>query len=218
MKNKIFTIPTILTLVRLIVSPLTLPLLLVYLLPLNTLWINSSLAFLFTLFGLTDFFDGYLARRLRQETLLGRLLDPLADKFLLFSTLIALVTVQKIWFFWAIIFIGREFFVMGIRQIALENGVAVRVSWWGKIKTVVQMVYVIVVIANPYTYVVLTNAVSDQLYWQIIHLFTLSSALFLTVFSGWKYYKILINALQKKHDREHQTVKASVVDHDEQDI
>src|SRR5579871_3122872 len=139
MKHYTFNIPTILTLTRLILAPLLVPLLLVYLLPYNYFWLNSVLAILFIFFGLTDFFDGYLARKLHQETPLGRVLDPIADKFLVYSTLVALLAVGKIYFYWVIIFIGREFFLMGLRHIALENNVVVHVSSWGKLKTFAQM-------------------------------------------------------------------------------
>jgi CDP-diacylglycerol--glycerol-3-phosphate 3-phosphatidyltransferase len=111
-------LPILLTLSRLILSPLLLPVLLVYLLPFNNIFINSFLGFLFFLFSITDFFDGYFARRYKQETQVGKLLDPIADKFLLYSTLIGLLAADKIFFYWVIIIIGREFFVMGLRQIA----------------------------------------------------------------------------------------------------
>src|ERR1700750_3463607 len=113
--------PMILTYSRLIAAPLSLPFLFVYLLPMNIFWLNCILGLLFFLFGLTDFFDGYLARKLGQVSQYGALLDHVADKFLLYSTLVALVAAYKLYFFWAIIWIGREFFVMTMRQVALEN-------------------------------------------------------------------------------------------------
>ncbi|MDP3889126.1 MAG: CDP-alcohol phosphatidyltransferase family protein, partial [bacterium] len=113
-------IPIILTLIRLIFSPFLLPLLLVHFLPFNIFWINAILALFFVMVCLTDFFDGYLARKYKQETVLGKLLDPIADKFLLYSTLIVLLSVHKIFFYWPSILIGREFLVMGIRLIAME--------------------------------------------------------------------------------------------------
>ncbi len=149
MKN-IFTISNILTFIRLIISPIMLPILIVYLLPFNFLWLNGVLAAIFALFSLTDFFDGYLARRYEQVTAFGKALDPIADKFLMFSTLVALLAIQKIFFVWVLILIGREFFVLGIRQLALENNFSIHVSWWGKLKTVSQMCYLTFLIYNPY--------------------------------------------------------------------
>ncbi|TET07061.1 CDP-diacylglycerol--glycerol-3-phosphate 3-phosphatidyltransferase [Candidatus Dependentiae bacterium] len=148
--NGFIKLPTILTLIRLIISPIMLPILLVYFLPLNQLWINSILAALFLLFSLTDFFDGYLARKYRQVTALGRVLDPIADKCLTYSVLIALLAIHKIFFVWVIILIGRDFFMMGLRQVALEHNFRVPVSLLGKIKTVVQLSFLAMLILNPY--------------------------------------------------------------------
>ncbi len=75
---------------RLIIAPVVLPLLLVYGLPYNVGWLNTVLAAIFVFFAFTDFLDGYLARKYQQETLFGSELDPIADKFLVYSTLIAL--------------------------------------------------------------------------------------------------------------------------------
>src|SRR6266404_4937914 len=112
MQNSHISFPMLLTYIRLIGSPIILPFFLVYLLPLNIFWINCSLAVLFFLFGLTDFFDGYFARKYQQVTTTGAMLDHIADKFLVYSTLIALIAAQKLYFFWAIIWIGREFFIL----------------------------------------------------------------------------------------------------------
>ena len=126
---KQFSLPLRLTLIRLIGSPLILPFFLVYLLPFNNIWLNGSLSLFFLFFGLTDFFDGYLARKYNQVTVLGGMLDHIADKFLLYSTLISLVAAQKLYFFWAILWIGREFLLMALRQIALENNFSIVRSW-----------------------------------------------------------------------------------------
>jgi CDP-diacylglycerol--glycerol-3-phosphate 3-phosphatidyltransferase len=147
---KSINLPTLLTLIRLIVSPLVLPLLLVYLLPLNFTWLNALLALLFLGMSITDFFDGYLARRYQQETRLGKLLDPLADKFLTYSALIALLAVGKIYFYWVILLIGREFFVMGLRNVALEYNFSIQVSDFAKLKTALLMFCIAFIIFNPY--------------------------------------------------------------------
>jgi CDP-diacylglycerol--glycerol-3-phosphate 3-phosphatidyltransferase len=112
--------PTRLTLIRLIFSPLFLPLVLVYFLPYNNQIINGILALVFVLLSLTDFFDGYLARKYNQETALGRALDPLADKFLFFSTLIALVTIQKVFFLFSDHFYWSRVFYNGIKNFSFR--------------------------------------------------------------------------------------------------
>ena len=83
------TIPTILTLIRL-VFPFLFSIGIYYLLPLNYMWLNIFMAVLFAAVSITDYFDGYLARRWNQETELGRILDPVADKIFIAGPLIAL--------------------------------------------------------------------------------------------------------------------------------
>jgi len=171
----------ILTYIRLIGAPLVLPFFLVYFLPCNVTWFNYGLATFFFLFGLTDFFDGYLARKYNQVSTTGALLDHVADKFLLYSTLIALVAAQKLYFFWAILWIGREFFVMTLRQIALERNSLITVSSYGKFKTVAQIACLTVVIANPYH----TTATSS---WNIIEMLLLCLATALSLISAYNYF------------------------------
>jgi len=141
---------TSLTLARLVLSPLLLPLFFVYFLPYNFMPLNILLGIVFVLFGLTDFFDGFLARKYNQETELGRMLDPIADKFLMYSTLIAMLALDRIYFYWVVLLIGREFFMMGLRFIAVSHQLSVHVSDLAKIKTAVQMVFLTWLIVNPY--------------------------------------------------------------------
>lgn len=192
-----FNIPTTLTLIRLVLSPLILPILFVYLLPFNNLVINSLLGLLFIAFGLTDFFDGYLARKYRQETALGSILDPIADKFLVYSVLIALAVIHKIYFFWVIVFIGREFFMMGLRQIALEHNFSVPVSMIGKCKTTIQMIFLTVVIINPYQS--LLFGLHGKELFNTIELITLMLALGFTVVSAYLYYCSFMMQFAKIH-------------------
>ncbi len=182
----------LLTYIRLIGSPIILPFFLVYLLPYNIFWINCSLAILFFLFGLTDFFDGYLARKYNQVTAMGAMLDHVADKFLLYSTLIALVAAHKLYFFWAIIWIGREFFIMTLRQIALENNFSITVSSYGKLKTVTQITCLTFVIINP-----CHAQCFSAFYWNGAELLLLSVSTALSVGSAYNYYSLFIKQFNK---------------------
>ena len=182
----------ILTFIRLIGSPFILPFFLVYLLPYNVLWLNYSLATLFFLFGLTDFFDGYLARKYDQVTPTGAMLDHVADKFLLYSVLIALVAAHKLYFFWAILWIGREFFIMALRQIALENNFSITVSSYGKLKTVMQIVCLTFVIINPYHQLGIA-----AFYWNGTELLLLCSATGLSLASARDYFSVFMKEFQK---------------------
>lgn len=181
-----FNLPLILTGLRLIISPL-LPILLVFFLPRGGTDWNLTLGFLFLILGFTDFLDGYLARRYKQETILGKLLDPVADKFLVFSTAIALVYLQKIFFYWAIIVIARDVFVMGLREVSLSYGFSVPVAWQGKLKTTLQFIYLAVVILNPYS-------LYEQAPFLLTIQYTLAIvSLMITVYSAATYYQDFYN-------------------------
>ncbi len=175
--------PLILTLIRLVVAPLVLPILIVTLLPYNIFVINFFLALLFVFFGITDFLDGYLARKYGQETSLGRLLDPIADKFLVFSTLVSLLAIGKIYFYWVIIIIGREFFVMGLREVALTHGFTIPVGMSGKIKTITQFIFLTILILSPHLYF------SNATFWRDCELLLLAATLVTTLYSAFVYYQ-----------------------------
>jgi CDP-diacylglycerol--glycerol-3-phosphate 3-phosphatidyltransferase len=100
---------------------------------------------LFVLASITDGLDGYLARKRNQITTMGMLLDPLADKIMVTAALIALVAynpqVVKVWI--AVVIIGREFLISGLRSIASSEGFTIEASDLGKLKTVVQIVAVV---------------------------------------------------------------------------
>ncbi len=176
---------TIFTLSRLIISPLILPMALVYLLPYNNLYINIFLALLFITLSFTDFLDGYFARKYNQSSRLGATLDHIADKFLTNSTLIGLLAVNKIYFFWVIIFIMRDLFIMGLRMIALEHNFAVPVGYIGKIKTTSLILFITWLILNPYQQ---SNNI-DTLLWQQIELVLLSISLLLALLSAYIYFR-----------------------------
>jgi CDP-diacylglycerol--glycerol-3-phosphate 3-phosphatidyltransferase len=100
---------------------------------------------LFVLASITDGLDGYLARKWKQITTIGMLLDPIADKIMVTGALIALVhynpEVVKVWI--AVVIIGREFLISGLRSIASSEGFTIQASDLGKLKTVVQIVSVV---------------------------------------------------------------------------
>lgn len=188
--NTLITFPTYLTLARLCAAPLLLPPLFVLLLPLDYAWVNYLLAVLFLLFSLTDFFDGFIARRYKQESSLGSLLDPIADKFLLHSSLIGLLAAGKISFFWVLLFLCRDLCMMGLRQIAAEKRFSIPVSRWGKVRTVFVMIYIAIAIANPVKFV--ASIFELPSYWYLAEYSMLFLALFLNGWSLKRYYHYFI--------------------------
>ena len=103
---------------------------------------------LFIAASLTDTLDGYLARKYNQVTNFGKFMDPLADKLLVCSALIWLMDVGKLPSWAVIVIISREFIISGFRLVASDNGIVIAASWWGKSKTISQMVMIILMIAD----------------------------------------------------------------------
>ena len=109
---------------------------------------NIAAAAIFILASITDFLDGKIARKYNLVTNFGKFMDPLADKLLVCSALIALVDFDKVAAWIVIIIISREFIISGFRLIASDNGVVIAASYWGKFKTTFQMLMVIVLIID----------------------------------------------------------------------
>ena len=185
------TLPTILTLFRLIFSPFLLPVLLVTFIPYNNVSVNICLVVMFSLLTLTDFLDGFLARRLGQESELGKVLDPIADKFLLYSSLIALLVVHRIYYYWVIILIGREFFIMGLRLVALQNKFEIQVSKFGKAKTAIQFLYLTLLILNPS----MLGGVYGK-FFMVTESILLILTLTLAIGSAYYYYRNFMDVIQ----------------------
>lgn len=97
---------------------------------------------LFVVASLTDLLDGKIARKYNLVTNFGKFMDPLADKLLVCSALIGLTWHGTIPAWMTIIIIGREFIISGFRLVASDKGVVIAASWWGKLKTVSQMVMI----------------------------------------------------------------------------
>ena len=133
------TIPTIMTWTRIVAIPLIVG---VFYLPMEPVTQNLIATVMFVVFALTDWLDGYLARKLNQISSFGAFLDPVADKFLVCASLLVLVYLRRTDVFVALIIIGREIAISALREWMAQIGAAksVAVHMLGKVKTVVQMV------------------------------------------------------------------------------
>ncbi len=114
----------------------------------NAVYADYIALAVFIVASLTDLLDGKIARKYNLVTNFGKFMDPLADKLLVCSALIALVEMGRIPAWVVIIIIAREFVISGFRLIASDSGVVIAASYWGKFKTTFQMVMVCLMIAD----------------------------------------------------------------------
>ena len=145
---------------------------------------------IFAAASITDTLDGYIARRDNLITDFGKFMDPLADKLLVCSALIALVDLGKLAGWIVIVIIAREFIISGFRLVASDNGVVIAASYWGKFKTTFQMIMIILLVLDlPFKYM------------NIINMAVVYIALALTVISLIDYiaknYKVFIEGSSK---------------------
>jgi CDP-diacylglycerol--glycerol-3-phosphate 3-phosphatidyltransferase/cardiolipin synthase len=178
-RSHALALPNILTYGRLLAVPVVAGLLLAP----SADWMRWTALGVFTAAGVTDFFDGYLARIWRQQSTLGQMLDPIADKLLVATTLLAVAANQTLagWTIWAaIIILCREILVSGLREYLAEIKVAMPVSTIAKWKTTVQMFALGFFIAGPAGEVVLPGTVNigSALLWL---------AAVLTLYTGFDY-------------------------------
>ena len=103
---------------------------------------------LFVVASVTDWFDGYLARKNNLVTNFGKFMDPLADKLLVCSAMICMIDLKRLPAWFVIIIIAREFIISGFRLIAAENGIVIATNYWGKFKTASQMIMIILLILH----------------------------------------------------------------------
>ncbi len=181
-------LPNLLTFLRILAVPLMIV----------ALYVDTSAGrwwalVIFILASVTDFLDGYFARRMDLQSSLGALLDPLADKFLVLSALLMLIetrTISGIHVIVTIVILSREFLVAGLRQHLADNQVAMPVSQLAKWKTAAQMTAIGFLIAGPVgeRILPLTMEVGLTLLW-------VSAAL--TVLTGYQYFLIGLRHLSE---------------------
>ncbi|MDD5564063.1 MAG: CDP-diacylglycerol--glycerol-3-phosphate 3-phosphatidyltransferase [Thermoanaerobaculaceae bacterium] len=134
---------------------------------------------IFLLAALTDLADGMIARRTKAVTVTGTLLDPIADKLLMSAAFISLVELGLAPAWMVVVIVGREFAMAGLRQVAHQQGVVIAANWWGKLKTLSQIVAVSLLI------------VSFQLgQWALISKVALWIALLMTLASLVTYFAV----------------------------
>ena len=145
---------------------------------------------IFLIASFTDFLDGYLARRNNLVTTFGKFLDPIADKLLVLSALIMLVEQGIIPSWIPIIIAAREFIVSGIRMLAAGDGKVIAASWYGKVKTVSQMIAISLAFLSTNTFMQFTSVEmsTGALILNILMSLTMIVAVLTTILSGVDYF------------------------------
>lgn len=146
----------------------------------------------FIVASITDKLDGHIARSKNQVTTFGKFLDPLADKILVLTAMILLVELEKIPAWIPVIVLAREFLVSGYRLLAVEKGgKVIAASMWGKLKTVTQMIAIILVIfdTNPFAECFKGTLSGVQFGLNLISTIILLISVIATIFSGIDYMK-----------------------------
>ena len=148
---------------------------------------------IFIVASITDKLDGYIARKYNLVTDFGKFLDPIADKILVLAALVMLTEFGKIPAYIPIIVLSREFLVSGYRLVAAKDGKVIAASIWGKIKTVTQMVAIILIFLDGYRYFSFAFNHSSMsvatIIFNCITTILLTISVIATIFSGYDYLK-----------------------------
>jgi CDP-diacylglycerol--glycerol-3-phosphate 3-phosphatidyltransferase len=170
----VWTIPNLLSFFRILSIPFV-----VILLHFSDPFTSFLAALIFSIAGITDLLDGYIARQQRSETIVGRLLDPMADKLLILSALIMLVSLGRVAAWIVVLIVAREVAVTGLRGIASAEGLIIPASRGGKAKTMLQSLALIGLLLH-YEYLGINfHLLGTLLLWV---------ALVVTVWSGVDYF------------------------------
>ena len=164
-----------LTIVRIVAIPLYL--LVLYI---NKDWSNVAATIIFILAGVSDFLDGYIARKYNMITDLGKILDPIADKILVAAALIALIDLDRLYWWIAVIMLARDFTMEALRNLAASKGIIIAAGIWGKLKTTFQMVAIgMISFKNVWL----------GINWYILGQVLMYVALFLSLYSAYVYFR-----------------------------
>lgn len=174
-KSEVLNLPNTLTGIRLACIPLVL-----ICLTFSGRLGSFLAALFFSLAFVTDILDGFYARKYGAVTVLGKFLDPLADKILVAGTMIMLISLGRIPAWMVVLVIAREMAITGLRGVAVSEGIVIQASAWGKYKTIFQAVALAFLCLHYDYWRISAQAVGMLLFW---------AAVVLTLWSGWDYFR-----------------------------
>ena len=195
LREDALNIPNLLTMGRIVAIPIVL-----WLLGQDTRLSNFWAMILYSAAAITDFIDGWLARRMGLTSLLGKFLDPLADKLFVLAALVLMVEQGRVPAWAVIIIAARELSVTALRTIAMSENVVIAASRGGKDKTAVQMVAVLTLILND-TYYLDFGFYGGLVNMNAVGLMLLYLSVFFTVTSAGEYIALFVDAVEAKDRR-----------------
>lgn len=157
---------------------LLVPLIIAFLWP-NQLWMNVVAAILFMIASISDYYDGYFARKYNSISNMGKFMDPIADKILVTSILVILIPTEKIDPLMVIVILARDTFISGIRSVAAADGIIIDAKPVGKWKTALQMVAIPAVMIDDRVFGIPFDKIGYWVLW---------FSVILSVTSGVQYY------------------------------
>jgi CDP-diacylglycerol--glycerol-3-phosphate 3-phosphatidyltransferase len=188
-------IPNLLTMGRIAAIPVVL-----WLMWLDTRVTNFWAMIVYSLAAVTDFIDGWLARRLGLTSLLGKFLDPLADKLIVLAALVLMVGLGHVPAWAVIIIAARELSITALRTIAMSEGVVIAASQGGKDKTALQMAALVALILHD-TYYIDWGLFAGWVDMNAVGLVLLYLSVFFTVTSAGEYVALFVDAVEAKERR-----------------
>jgi CDP-diacylglycerol--glycerol-3-phosphate 3-phosphatidyltransferase len=195
LKKELWSSPNIITLIRIA----AIPVFLVFTYYESRL--NSFIAALvYSATAATDFLDGWLARRKNLVTVIGKFLDPLADKLIAMAALVMLVHLGRAAAWVVVVVMAREFAVTGLRSIAMSEGIVIAAGQEGKYKTALQLVAIVFLLLHytyPIDFVVGTGVVDANRVGTVL----LYISVFFSVSSAWRYFSGFVHAVYRKDEQ-----------------
>jgi CDP-diacylglycerol--glycerol-3-phosphate 3-phosphatidyltransferase len=196
LREDALNLPNLLTMGRVVMIPIVL-----WLMWRETRVANFWATILYSLAAITDFIDGYLARRMGLTSVLGKFLDPLADKLLVLAALVMMVELGHVPAWPVIIVTGRELSITALRTIAISEGVVIAASRGGKDKTAVQMVALVALILHD-TYVLDWGFYKAAVDLNAVGLALLYLSVFFALTSAGEYVGLFVQAVEAREKRE----------------
>lgn len=204
LKKEFWNAPNMITLVRIAVIPVFL-----YYTYFESRLHSFVAALIYAVTSATDFLDGYIARKKNLITVIGKFLDPLADKLIVVSALIMLVHLGRIAAWVVIVIMAREFIISGLRTIAMSEGIVIAAGQEGKYKTAIQLVGVMFLTVN-YDYPIDFLVGTVDIDFNLLGTLLIYVSLVFSVWSAVKYFKAFVDAVYAKDAKAEADEAASV--------